>query len=105
MELPEAKASVKAYRDEHPEIVRGWATCNDAIPYLLIGGEFKIDPWGLCTATKGKIITPQGAKHAFVIATNVYHKTAQGWKMVAHHASPGTANDAVDTGVKPTVLH
>ena len=51
-----------------------------------------------------EIITPQGAKHAFVIATNVYHKTAQGWKMVAHHASPGTANDAVDTGVKPTVL-
>jgi ketosteroid isomerase-like protein len=52
-----------------------------------------------------EIITPQGAKHAFVIATKVYHKTAEGWKMVAHHASPGTANDAVDTGAKPMILH
>ena len=52
-----------------------------------------------------EIITPQGAKHAYVIATNVYHKTAQGWRMVAHHTSPGTANDTADTGTKPTVLH
>jgi ketosteroid isomerase-like protein len=40
-----------------------------------------------------------------VIATNVYHKTPQGWRMVAHHASPGTPKDAADVGVKPTVLH
>jgi hypothetical protein len=52
-----------------------------------------------------EVITPQGARQAYVIATNVYHKTPQGWRMVAHHASPGTPQDAVDVGVKPTVLH
>jgi ketosteroid isomerase-like protein len=35
------------------------------------------------------ILTPEGPAQAWVIATNVYHKTAQGWRMVAHHASPG----------------
>jgi ketosteroid isomerase-like protein len=52
-----------------------------------------------------ELITPQGAKQAYVIATNVYHKTAQGWRMVAHHASPGTAKDATDTSLQPTLLH
>ena len=52
-----------------------------------------------------EVITPQGAKHAFVIVTNVYQKMPQGWRMVAHHASPGTPNDSADVGLKPTVLH
>jgi ketosteroid isomerase-like protein len=51
------------------------------------------------------VITQQGASQAYVIATNVYHKTPQGWRMVAHHASPGTQKDAADVGAKPTVLH
>jgi hypothetical protein len=51
-----------------------------------------------------EVITPQGAQHAWVIATNVFHKTPQGWRMVAHHTSPGTATDA-DAGNKPLVLH
>jgi ketosteroid isomerase-like protein len=52
-----------------------------------------------------EVITPQGAKQAFVIATNVYQKMPQGWRMVAHHASPGTAKDVVDIGVPPNLLH
>jgi ketosteroid isomerase-like protein len=52
-----------------------------------------------------EVIGEQGPQHAWVIATNVYQKTPQGWRMVAHHASPGTARDAADQGVKPTVLH
>lgn len=52
-----------------------------------------------------EVMTPQGQQQAFVIATNVYHKTPQGWRMVAHHASPGTAQDASDVGFKPQVLH
>ncbi|WP_295521312.1 nuclear transport factor 2 family protein [Limnohabitans sp. Rim8] len=52
-----------------------------------------------------EVITPQGRQQAFVIATNVYHKTPQGWRMVAHHTSPGTTHDSVDVGVKPQVLH
>lgn len=52
-----------------------------------------------------EVITPQGARQAYVIVTNVYHKTPQGWRMVAHHASPGTPNDLADVGAKPTVYH
>jgi ketosteroid isomerase-like protein len=51
------------------------------------------------------LITPQGAKQAFVLVTNVYHKTPQGWRMVVHHASPGTQNDMADVGDKPVVFH
>jgi uncharacterized protein (TIGR02246 family) len=36
----------------------------------------------------------QGERSAWVLATNVYVKTAQGWRMVAHHASP--AGDAAE---------
>jgi len=52
-----------------------------------------------------EVITPNGARQAYVIATNVYHKTPQGWRIVAHHASPGTPNDSADVGVKPHMLH
>ena len=40
-----------------------------------------------------EVLTPEGPREAFVTATNVYHKTAQGWRLVAHHASPGTVQD------------
>jgi ketosteroid isomerase-like protein len=52
-----------------------------------------------------ELMTPQGVKNAYVIVTNVYQKMPQGWRMVAHHASPGTPNDSADVGVKPSVLH
>jgi uncharacterized protein (TIGR02246 family) len=40
------------------------------------------------------VVTAEGAQTASVLATNVYVKTAQGWRMVAHHASPGHVDDA-----------
>ena len=52
-----------------------------------------------------EIMTPEGPQHAWVIATNVYHKTAQGWRMVAHHASPGTASEIQEADDTPQVLH
>jgi ketosteroid isomerase-like protein len=51
------------------------------------------------------VLTPEGPREAWVLATNVYHKTAQGWRMVAHHASPGTPHDALDVVATPAVLH
>jgi ketosteroid isomerase-like protein len=52
-----------------------------------------------------EVLTPQGPHTAWVIATNVFHKTPQGWRMVAHHASPGTPDDAADVGAAGMVLH
>jgi ketosteroid isomerase-like protein len=40
-----------------------------------------------------------------VIATNVYAKTAQGWRMVAHHASPGTPREMQELSDAPAVFH
>jgi len=52
-----------------------------------------------------EVLTDEGPRHAYVIATNVYHKTAQGWRLVAHHASPGTAREMQETSDAPQVLH
>jgi len=52
-----------------------------------------------------EVLGPQGPQQAWVIVTNVYHKTPQGWRMVAHHASPGTSADAGDQNAQPKVLH
>jgi ketosteroid isomerase-like protein len=54
---------------------------------------------------KVEVLTPQGPKTAWVIATNVYHRTAQGWRLVAHHASPGTPSEIQEVSQTPSVLH
>ena len=38
--------------------------------------------------------TAEGMRRALVVATNVYLKTAHGWRLVAHHASPGRSEVA-----------
>jgi ketosteroid isomerase-like protein len=48
---------------------------------------------------------PEGQQSAWVIATNVYLKTAMGWRMVLHHASPGTAHDIQEVVEEPATLH
>ena len=52
-----------------------------------------------------ELLGPEGPRNAWVLATNVYHKTAQGWRMVAHHASPGTPSDVQEVAGAPQVLH
>ena len=45
------------------------------------------------------------AHQAWVIATNVFLKTALGWRLVLHHASPGTPHDVQEVVEEPTTLH
>jgi len=52
-----------------------------------------------------EVLTHEGPIEAYVIATNVYHKTAQGWRLVLHHASPGNPHEAHDITGTPPVLH
>jgi ketosteroid isomerase-like protein len=52
-----------------------------------------------------EVMMESGPAQAFVLATNVYHRTSQGWRMVAHHASPGTQNEAQEVNDTPHVLH
>jgi len=52
-----------------------------------------------------EVLGANGPQTAFVVATNVYHKTPQGWRMVAHHASPGTPTAPTEVSSSPAVLH
>jgi ketosteroid isomerase-like protein len=51
------------------------------------------------------VMTDDGLQHAWVVATNVYAKTAQGWRMVAHHASPGMRTEPPEILTARPVLH
>ena len=51
------------------------------------------------------VMTETGPANAYVLATNVYHKTAQGWRMVAHHASPGSESEAHEINDAPQTIH
>ena len=44
-------------------------------------------------------------KTSWVIATNVYLKTAFGWRLVLHHASPGNAGDVQELVADAGILH
>jgi ketosteroid isomerase-like protein len=52
-----------------------------------------------------EVLGSDGPQTAYVLTTNVYHKTPQGWRMVAHHASPGTPNAPAEVSSSPSVLH
>jgi len=52
-----------------------------------------------------RVVTAEGAQTASVLATNVYVKTAQGWRMVAHHASPGHVDEAPHRPEPSSTLH
>jgi transposase len=52
-----------------------------------------------------EVLTQDGPRHAYVTATNVYHLTVNGWRMVAHHASPGTLHELQEVSEAPFVLH
>lgn len=51
------------------------------------------------------VLTDDGPQHAFVLATNVYVKTPRGWRMVAHHASPGSRVEPPEIAAARPVLH
>ena len=49
--------------------------------------------------------TAEGPRTAWVIATNVYLKSALGWRLVAHHASPGSMREMPEIVDAPSTLH
>lgn len=46
-----------------------------------------------------------GPREAFVVATNVYLRGPRGWRLVAHHASPGIALEVSVADRPPSTLH
>ena len=77
--------------DAHPEKVRRVVTQSSAVHSVL---------------ERIQVMTEEGPQTAWVVATNVYLKTALGWRLVAHHASPGSSREMQDIGDSPSaVLH
>ena len=51
------------------------------------------------------IASAEGSRTGYVIATNVYLRGVHGWRMVAHHASPGLPDAPQDAQTPPSMLH
>ena len=51
------------------------------------------------------MMSADGPRSAWVVATNVYVQTAQGWRLVSHHASPGSPHELQEIGEVASVLH
>jgi ketosteroid isomerase-like protein len=51
------------------------------------------------------IVTADGPRTGWMVATNVYVKTGEGWRMVAHHASAGAPDEIPELIELPSVLH
>lgn len=52
-----------------------------------------------------RLVTAEGERFAWVVATNVYLKSTAGWRLVAHHASPGTPAEAPESDEGGSTLH
>ncbi len=76
--------------DVHPERVRRLHTHACAVHSVL---------------EQVRLMTDEGLRSAWVVATNVYVKTPQGWRLVAHHASPGSPREVDDIVEAGSTLH
>jgi uncharacterized protein (TIGR02246 family) len=52
-----------------------------------------------------RVMTDEGPHSAWVIATNVYLQTARGWRLVAHHASPGSQREMQELIEAGSTIH
>ncbi|MFM8667241.1 MAG: YybH family protein [Betaproteobacteria bacterium] len=98
-----------------PRIV-GAAAIRATFDAIFANGPINVHPEKLRTVNTGHcavhnlmervdISTDEGPNTAWVIATNVYIKTDQGWRLVAHHASPGSPRELQEVTEAPSVLH
>jgi ketosteroid isomerase-like protein len=81
---------------------------NGAIPLQPQSGARRLHALGCAVHHVVERVTladANGERSAWVLATNVYLKTAQGWRMVAHHASPATDQAELSSGDAPATLH
>jgi len=96
--------------------VTGYAAIRASFEAIFANGAVALQPQGVrrlqtlgCAVhhvvERVSIADAQGSRSAWVLATNVYVKTALGWRMVAHHASPGSEEAEPAAGETPSTLH
>ena len=102
----------------HPGGARllGSAAIRSVFDAMLANGTLRIEPLKVhklqtLTASVHSVLerlevpTDEGPRHAYVLATNVYHLTTKGWRLVAHHASPTASQPLDDVSKAAFVLH
>jgi SnoaL-like domain len=52
-----------------------------------------------------RVQTEEGPRSGYALCTNIYVKTPQGWRMLVHHASPGTPVELQEYVESSTTLH
>jgi len=87
---------VAAIRDSWQEIFRNSAE----IQFTTIETR-QIKHKDLAIHVVNENLTNQGSQPVMILATNIYEKTATGWRMILHHASP--APHRQPTPPSPTV--
>lgn len=96
--------------------VTGYAAIRASFEAIFANGAVPLQPQGVrrlqtlgCAVhhlvERVSIADAQGRRSAWLLATNVYVKTALGWRMVAHHASPGSEEAEPAAGEAPSTLH
>ncbi len=97
--------------------VSGHAAIRASFEAIFANGAIPLQPQGVrrlltlgCAVhhlvEQVRVVDAQGSRSAWVLATNVYVKTTLGWRMVAHHASPGGEGaDEPPSGETPATLH
>ena len=76
--------------DARPQCLARWHSSHTAVHHLV---------------ESVNVMTSTGPGTALVTTTHVFHLSAQGWRLVVHHASPGTPQDARAPERTPQVLH
>ena len=96
--------------------VLGHAAIRASFEAIFASGAIALQPQGLkrvqalaCAVhhvnERITLTTAEGTRSAWVLSTNVYLKTAQGWRLVTHHASPGTEPDDAQEREASATLH
>ena len=76
--------------DARPRCLARWHSSHTAVHHLV---------------ESVRIMMSTGPTTALVTTTHVFHRTAQGWRLVVHHASPGAPQDSRPAQHAPQVLH
>jgi len=94
----------------------GWEAVRVAFEAVFSNGPIHVQPTNVrrihtmdsavhSVVEQVQLRTDEGVRTGYVMATNVYAKTAQGWRLVMHHASPGTPHEPPELVETPSVLH
>ena len=82
-----------------------WADDDDVV-CVHPGGTRVVGPQAVHSVLERiDVVTSEGPRTGWIVATKVYVTTGEGWRMVADHASPGPPDEIPEIIDNPSVLH